>query len=90
MEKCPMCSGLLPNLSGLRPGRPRRYCSIRCRRRAERHARWRAARLRWAKRILSLTPEDARALADLWGEDLGQKQAEARALLEADGSGIRR
>ena len=84
MEKCPVCSGPVPVLSGLRPGRPRVYCGRRCRRRAERQARWRHARLLWANRMLSLSPVDARAWEDYWGrEDLERKRAEARRLLGA-------
>jgi hypothetical protein len=88
MEKCPICSSVLPHLSGLRPGRPRRYCSPHCRRRAERDARRRAVRLLWAKRMLSLSPVAERAWEDFWGrEDFERRRAEARALLEAGGSG---
>jgi hypothetical protein len=85
MEKCPVCSGLLPGLSGLRPGRPRRYCSIRCRRRAERDARRRAVRLLWAKRMMTLSPVDELALENFWGsEGLARRRAEARTLLQDD------
>ena len=80
MEKCPVCSQVLPNLSGLRPGRPPKYCSRQCRRRAERRARWHKARVLWAKKMLTLTPAEETALAAFWGRD----DLEQRALLEAD------
>ena len=66
---CPVCSGAVIDLSRIVGGRPREYCSVRCRRIAERRRRQKLAARRWAQRLVSLPPEVAGSLERLYGRE---------------------
>lgn len=78
---------MVPATHSITGGRRRRYCDAICKKRAEKSRRWKAARVSWATRVLSMSPEMATALVRINGDAwLERKRGEARLLLEGEQS----
>ena len=66
-NRCPVCSAEVINLSHVSGGRPRLYCSVRCRREVERRRKSVLAAQRRAERLANLPPEEKEALQAFFG-----------------------
>lgn len=86
--KCPSCGEVVADRHLIVGGRPRLYCDEACKRKVEKARRWRNRQLKWARRILGLTPSAQALYARAYGEKwLADKQGAARLLLEAESLG---
>jgi hypothetical protein len=71
---CPVCDRALVDAADVQLGRPRVYCSERCRRTSEQRVKRFRATLRWARGFVEITPSMRQLFAAAWG----QRHFEAR------------